>query len=193
MRYRGHVGPRGGFRLERYSDETERTAIEAALDDAGIEHYLPTEKREIRQRAHTNKFKDVRHPLIPGYCFVRNPPDFMCFDSIPGVIGVLGIRGEPSIIHPQAIAMLKNAEAENAELLEKQKQKRHEAQKKLTRARASQLYPVGSRIKVQSDLLGIVDARITSVTGRKTVKAVAEFLNGLVDIEVRIDQISDVA
>lgn len=193
MRFRAHVGPRGGHRLDRYPDGTDRTAIEAALDEAGIEHYLPTEQREVLNRKKANTFDLRRFPLIPGYCFVLNPPNFMCLDAIPGVIGVLGIQGRPMPIHPRAIAMLQNAEAENAALIEQQRQKRREAEKKLTRARAAKLYPIGSKIKVTSKVLGVVDARITSVTGRKTVKAVAEFLNGLVDIEVNISDISDVA
>lgn len=193
MRYKAHIGPRGGHRLERTPDGTDRTAIEAALEAAGIEHYLPTERREIRNRKKANTFTLRRFPLVPGYCFVLNPPGFWCFDSIPGVIGVLGVRGEPLPIHPKAIADLQEAEAENAALIAAQRQKRLDAQNRMTRARAAKLYPVGSKVRVKSKLLGLIDARITSVTGREKVKAVAEFLNGLVDIEFSIDDIEDVA
>lgn len=90
-----------------------KSAVERALEDAGVEYYMPAERRLIRDRRRPYLWKSRRFALIVGYVFVRDP-DFTKLYSVPGVAGVVGSNGEPMAI--DFIDMLRVFDAEQREL-----------------------------------------------------------------------------
>ncbi|MCC0052154.1 MAG: hypothetical protein H6881_09780 [Rhodobiaceae bacterium] len=65
------------------------SAIERALDEAGFAYYMPTEKRLVRDRRHTDLYKIRRFALMVGYVFVRDPHDWGRLAATHGVSGVV--------------------------------------------------------------------------------------------------------
>jgi transcription antitermination factor NusG len=79
--------------------------VAAGLDEAGIENFLPLQ-RKLRRWSDRKKWVDM--PLIPGYCFVsveeRDLINVLKFDN---VVTVIRFNGKPSAIPDMQIEFLR--------------------------------------------------------------------------------------
>ncbi|MGN8023008.1 transcription termination/antitermination protein NusG [Phyllobacterium sp. 22229] len=87
-----------------------KSAIERALEDAGIEHWMPSEKRLQRDRRKTHVWRVRRFALMVGYVFVRNP-SWSRLRDMPLVHGIVGVNGTPLPIDIMDILMVRRMEA----------------------------------------------------------------------------------
>lgn len=101
---------RKGYRIVPSLDPRQ-SAIEKALSDAGIVHYMPAEKRLVRDRRHTDLWKERRFALLVGYVFIKGPVDWLRLHDVPGVLGIVGIGGKPIPIDLLDILTLRSMEA----------------------------------------------------------------------------------
>lgn len=112
--------PRGkGYRIVPNINH-DLSAIERALEANGFEFYMPTEKRLVRDRRHTDLYKIRRFALMVGYVFVRCTLEGDEFDAFwyrlsktPGVKGIVrSSSGAPMPIDILDIMDIRAAEAE---------------------------------------------------------------------------------
>jgi len=105
--------PRGkGYRIVP-SLNPNLSAIERALSLARFQYWMPSEKRLVRDRKHTDLWKVRRFALMVGYVFVHNPDDFGVLEQVPGVAGVVrNANGEPLTIDFLDIIKVRAAEAD---------------------------------------------------------------------------------
>lgn len=96
------------------------SAIERALSDAGFIHYMPAEKRLIRDRRRTDLWKARRFALLTGYVFIKGPCNFLRLQEVPGVAGIVGVAGQPLPISLADILVLRSAEAQSEADFDKQ-------------------------------------------------------------------------
>jgi transcription antitermination factor NusG len=101
---------RKGYRIVPSLDANV-SAIERVLTQAGIQHYMPAEKRLIRDRRHTDLWKPRRFALLVGYVFIKGPVDWWQLSELPGVHSVVGINGKPLEIDLLDIMHLRSQEA----------------------------------------------------------------------------------
>lgn len=87
------------------------SAVEKALTDAGFVHYMPAEKRLVRDRRHTDLWKGRRFALIVGYVFVQGPCDWPALEETPGVLNIVKVNGKPMQIDILDILALRTMEA----------------------------------------------------------------------------------
>lgn len=81
--------PRGkGYRILPNLNH-DISLVERALSDNGFEYYMPSEKRLIRDRRHTDLWKVRRFALMVGYVFVRDPHDWDLLAATQGVRGIV--------------------------------------------------------------------------------------------------------
>lgn len=91
----------------------EVSAVERALAEAGFDHYMPAEKRLVRDRKHTDLWKPRRFALLVGYVFVLNPGDFRRLEEVEGVAHVVkDASGQPLRIDLLDILRLRQAAAQ---------------------------------------------------------------------------------
>lgn len=104
--------PRGkGYRIIP-SLNPNQSAIERALTLAGFTHYMPAEKRLIRDRRHTDLWKVRRFALLVGYVFILNPRNFEDLEVVPGVAGIVSTaNGAPYRVQLSDILALRSAES----------------------------------------------------------------------------------
>lgn len=95
------------------------SAVELALSKSGFEYYMPAEKRLVRDRRHTDLWKQRRFALMVGYIFIRMPCNLDALLGRPGYAGVPGIKGvvtvdggTPMPISTAEILMIRAIEAE---------------------------------------------------------------------------------
>lgn len=101
-----------GYRVEAVTNPM-LSIVERALEEAGFEHYMPTEKRLVRDRRHTDLFKVRRFALMVGYVFVRGPTDFRRLEETIGVAGIVRTaEGQPYPIDILEIMDIRAMEAE---------------------------------------------------------------------------------
>ena len=169
-------------------DELE---IEAEMARAGIACYIPFETRLVRVRRQTGVMVPRRFPMLPGYAFVADVSDWPALDACKSVLAILADGdGCPVRIPLSDIEALRKAEADAMEATERQARALAESRKKLTRARASKLWPAGAEVMVDDPVMGKVMGTVDRATGRKTVRVMAQFLGGLVPVEIGIDRLS---
>lgn len=87
------------------------SAIERSLSDAGFVHYMPVEKRLVRDRLRTDLWKVRRFALLTGYIFVQNPDNWLKLSETPGVQGVIAYQGVPQPVALLDILMMRSEEA----------------------------------------------------------------------------------
>jgi transcription antitermination factor NusG len=126
------------------------SAIERALTDAGIHHFMPAERRLIRDRLRPYLWKSRRFALIVGYMFVREP-DWYKLSKTPGVAGVVGIEGKPTPV--DFLDMLKLFDAEQRCAIEFQEQSRSARQ---TIRKAAKTDPSLQKIVDKLDIAGTI-------------------------------------
>jgi hypothetical protein len=184
---------------QRPSKQNERlTNIEFALSQEGIDHYMPLERREIIHHR-TKKPIDKRYPLIPGYAFVSGVNDWLQLHKCDFVAGVLGVRGTPLSILPSHIEAIMQAEECIMVEYERQKALRRQREKDrdehIPQRRLRVMYPAGSVIAIDGthSMLGGMRGRVVDATGRQTIKAVIETLNGMVNAELPVSFVERVA
>jgi hypothetical protein len=177
------------------------TNIEFSLRQEGFEYYMPIERREIIHHR-TKRPIDKQYPLIPGYAFVCDVGDWLRLNQCDFVAGVLGVRGTPMPIMPTVIDAVRDAEAVILSEYERQKAMRRQREKEqadrlqhIPQRRARQMYPAGTPIVIDRThvLLGGMKGRVVDATGRQTVKAVVETLNGMVNAELSLAFVDKVA
>lgn len=89
------------------------SAIELALQKNGFEVYMPSEKRLIRDRRHTDLWKPRRFALLVGYVFVHEPHNWRLLEETNGVGGIVkDLSGTPLAMEWVDILMLRGMEAE---------------------------------------------------------------------------------
>lgn len=89
------------------------SAIERALSRAGFVHYMPAEKRLVRDRKHTDLWKPRRFALLVGYVFVLEPEDFLKLQEVEGVQHIVkDAAGMPLRIDLLDILQLRQAESQ---------------------------------------------------------------------------------
>ncbi len=99
-----------GYRLVP-SLNPRQSAIERALSQGGFTHYMPAEKRLIRDRRKPDLWKARRFPLLLGYVFIKGPCNFLQLQELPGVAGIVGTCGRPMPVSIVDIMMLRTKEA----------------------------------------------------------------------------------
>lgn len=138
------------------------SAVERALTDAGFVHYMPVEKRLIRDRRKPDLWKARRFALILGYVFVKGPCNFLRLQEVSGVAGIVGTCGDPKPVALSDILMLRSMEAMAESVFDRQVINNQ----KLIRKRA--------RNQGDKKLMALVDS--LKITGTTTVPIGAELL-----------------
>lgn len=152
--------PRGkGYRIVP-SLNPNLSAIERALGDAGIAHYMPVERRLMRDRLRPFLWKSRRFALIVGYMFVRDP-DWGKLHDVPGVQGVVGIEGVPMPV--DFLDMLKLFDAERAADIEFQNKSRLARQ---AIRKAAKTDPSLQKIVDKLDIAGTITVPIDEVRAK---------------------------
>ncbi|WIW52389.1 hypothetical protein LRP31_25555 [Mesorhizobium mediterraneum] len=96
------------------------SAVERALTDAGFVHYMPVEKRLIRDRRKPDLWKARRFALILGYVFIKGPCNFLGLQQVPGVAGIVGTCGDPKPVDLVDILLLRSMEAKSESVFDSQ-------------------------------------------------------------------------
>jgi transcription antitermination factor NusG len=184
-----------------YRHDERLTNIEWSLKREGIDYYMPMElAMKIHHR--TKKSIDKRFPLIPGYAFIRAVQDEQNWKKVAEcdfVASVIGIGGTPLPLPTAQIELIQMAEKSLRDVYEYQKAARayEEARRlqKVTQRVAAQQYPAGGIVTIsdQHRLFAGRRATIVAATGRNTIKAVLETLNGLANAEIPIELVERVA
>lgn len=190
--------PRGkGYRIVP-SLNPSVSAVERALTDEGFAHYMPVERKVIRDRRKTNHWTTRRFPLLRGYVFVSNVVDFRKLEETPGVAGIIGINGKPLHIPAGDIAILRNAELRDAERVERELAELRERAQRLTHSKARSKFPTGSRVQVTKGLIGgdpgrLILATVVTADRDGRLKAIVDGLDALGTISLPISDVALIA
>jgi transcription antitermination factor NusG len=184
-----------------YRHDERMTNIEWSLQREGMECYMPMElTMKIHHR--TKKPIDKRFPLIPGYAFMQAIPDEQNWKKVSAcdfVASVIGVGLTPIPLPTAQVELIQMAETSLRELYEYQKAVRayeeEQRLRKVTRRVASEQYPAGGVVTIsrQHRLFAGRRATIVAATGRNTIKAVIETLNGLANAEIPLAMVERVA
>lgn len=187
---------------QRQSKRNPRlTNIEESVRREGFEIYMPLERRMILHHR-TKKPIDKWFPLIPGYAFVVGPCNWLKLEGCDFVAGILGTKGRPIPLRPALVDIIKLREADFDQDYEAAKARRllreQEAEERnnhIPQRRLRVMYPAGSPISVSSTygMLGGRRGHVIDATGRNTIKAIIETLNGMVNAEIPIGLVEKVA
>lgn len=140
--------PRGkGYRIVPSLDP-DISAVERSLSNAGFAHYMPIEKRLVRDRKKSNLWKPRRFALLLGYVFVRDVSRWADLEATPGVASVVRSQGRPMPIEGKDILMLQAMEAVAQTKYEQAVEQRRIAEGRVTRKRAASLFPAGSHVHI---------------------------------------------
>jgi transcription antitermination factor NusG len=181
--------PRGkkGYRIVP-SLNPNKSAVERALEDARIVHYMPCETKVIRDRHKTARWTTRRYPIVPGYVFVAGVEDWPALEAVPGVVGCVSCMGWPVPFYASEILTLRTIEAHSIWVadteMEKHRRLAHAkslrvAQKALASARKTFL--PGKRVKV---LYGPHTGRLATLAGWDDGHKVRAIIEGLESHEV---------
>lgn len=180
---------------QRVYDHEHETAVERNLRQRGFNVYLPSTWREVKHKR-TGQYITKRFPLMVGYAFVYKPRNFLALSQTSGVSAILGVAGMPMNIPQHVIDRIKSAEEAERDAMERRKEFRIAREKKegrqLTRKEAKEMFPNSKRIVVTGNgYLSGMSGFVVTATGRSTVKAVIETLNGLVPVEIPIAELAE--
>lgn len=178
---------RKGYRIVP-SLNPNKSAIERALEDAKIIHYMPCETKVIRDRKKTGNLTTRRFPIIPGYVFVAWVDDWLKLGEVPGVAGYVACQGVPVPFSGLNILTLRTIEANSIMAADAEMEKHQRlthakglrvAQKALAAARKTFL--PGKRVKV---LYGPHTGRMATLAGWDDAHKVRAIIDGLKEHEV---------
>ena len=149
------------------------------LREAGIEFYQPTMRKEIRHHQ-TKKWITREFPLFTGYIFANLwLTDFGKLRDIACVLGVLGDGdGSPIPIADDVVRMVKDAQ-DRGDFDE-------------LRPTQRRLRP-GTQVQVMDGPLAGQYTTITSVVGKRAIRAVVGFLGSHREVEIPLENIRKVA
>lgn len=176
------------------------TNVEVALRQAGVEFYFPTElKAKVHKR--TKELLDKRWPLIPGYCFIpeRRDINWKALTKIDYVSCAVHSKGTPLRIRGSDIERIKDIEESiRAKYIydkSAQLQRQQAAAHRMTSREAKRMFPEGAKFRVMDShaMFGGKEARVLAATGRGTIRAMVEMLNGSIMAELNIDLLEDAA
>lgn len=154
--------PRGkGYRIVPSLDPNI-SAVERALSNGGFSHYMPVERRLVRDRKKTDLWKPRRFALLLGYVFVEDVTDWVRLEETPGVASTVRSMGKPMPIPVGEIAMLRDMEAEAEAKLQRLIEQREAQARRLPRRKTGSIFPSGSMVWVES---GPAEGRSGVVTG----------------------------
>jgi transcription antitermination factor NusG len=126
------------------------SAVERSLSNAGFAHYMPIEKRLVRDRKKTNLWKPRRFALLLGYVFVKDVDDFRKLEETAGIASVVRSQGKPMPIMGKDILMLQSMEAVAEEKYQQLVEQRAAAERRVTRRKAAGAFPAGSSVSITS-------------------------------------------
>lgn len=178
-----------GYRIVPSLDP-DISAVERSLANNGFTHYMPVERRVVRDRRKINAWTTRRFPLLPGYAFVHGVTDFRLLEDTPGVSEVIRNNGEPFAVKIADIETLLAIEAENAAEIERRltRQKAMDAAQAahVTRSTAKVLFPSGSRVEITAGHgIGLYGFVIGSDRGAR-LKVIADTLEALGSISIPV-------
>lgn len=166
------------------------SAIERALSNAGVIHYMPAERKLIRDRRKTNNWITRRFALLPGYVFVHDVKNWAELEEeVPGVASIVKVDGAPIAIDIVDILELRSMEADSEAEVDREIEQRAALAARVSRTKAKRLFPVGSRIEI---LNGHAEGRHATVQGMDRggrVKAIIDRLDALGTISVPITDV----
>lgn len=185
-----------GYRIVPSLDP-DVSAVERSLSQNGFAHYMPTERRLVRDRRRTNLWTTRRFPMLQGYAFVRDVHDFRLLEATAGVVDVIRNNGEPFVMPIMDIRTLEDIEEANAAEVTRQLDRLTAIDlakaSRVTRSSARLLFPTHSHIEITGGpLLG----KMAFVTGQGRdgrLKAIADGLDALGSISLPIEMVRLVA
>ncbi|MGN7738268.1 transcription termination/antitermination protein NusG [Ensifer sp. 22564] len=178
-------------RIGETEDRKGEFIIERNLRDADIEIYMPSFRKDIKHHR-TKELIERRFAMIVGYSFVYLPTgDFYRLSRVDGVTAILGVAGYPLRISDFEVASIRQAEEMAGSALQRER----DARKKRSRKQLQQEFPKDSAVRIAPEhrLVGGMLATVLDVTGRNTIKAVVEYLGGLVHVDLPLELIDKVA
>lgn len=164
-----------GYRIVPSLDPN-RSAVEKALTEAGFIHFMPAERRLIRDRKKLGVWTTRRFPMLQGYAFVADVTDFERLEHTAGVLEVVRMNGSPYRVADQDIQTLRQVEAECDAAVDGRLKAIEEKARKPTRGRVGRMFPVGATVMVHK-ILG--DTRMATVAGAARDGRVKVILEGL--------------
>lgn len=178
-----------------YRHDERLSNIEWAMKREGMECYMPMElAMKIHHR--TKKSIDKRFPLVPGYAFMQAVSDDQNWKKVREcdfVASIIGVGGTPLPLPSAQIELIQMAEKSLREVYEYQKAARayEEARRlqKVTQRVAAEQFPAGGVVTITREhrLFAGRRATVIAATGRNTIRAVIETLNGLANAEIPIE------
>jgi transcription antitermination factor NusG len=156
-----------GYRLVPSLDPNI-SAIEISLKRNGFTYYMPADIRVIRDRKKTNVWTKRRFALLLGYVFVEDslkPIDWKKLEEkTPGIEKVVRSAGVPIPILKSEMQLLREMEAQSAEIAEEKLRffQERAALKSQTRRMTSSKFPVGSKVVITK---GIAQMKTGEVIG----------------------------
>ncbi|KQU96795.1 hypothetical protein ASD00_18270 [Ensifer sp. Root31] len=178
-------------RVGESEDRKGEFIIERNVRDADLEIFMPSFRKDIKHHR-TKELIERRFAMITGYSFVYLPTrDFYRLSRVDGVTAILGVAGYPLRISDFEVEGLRDAEAMAGSALQRER----DARKKRSRKQLQEEFPRSTVVRVAPEhrLVGGMLASVLDVTGRNTVKAVVEYLGGLVHVDLPLELIDKVA
>jgi transcription antitermination factor NusG len=163
--------------------------IEASLSKAGVDFYIPVERREIEH--HRTKAKLAkRFPLITRVAFVANVTDWQMVEELDGVQGVIrSVQLTPIRIPERSIEALRGMEEEIrlARIAEAEAAN-------MTREKLAERFPAGTRVRIKAGPLAGMTANAIAVTKKNEIRIMVEGLLGRnIDTAAPFDLLEKVA
>lgn len=181
--------PRGkGYRIVP-SLNPNVSAIERALRNNGFIHYMPVEKRLVRDRRKTDLWKGRRFPLLLGYVFVQDVEDWPLLSATPGVAGIVGSCGVPLPIAIMDILMLRTMEADAEAEFDREVEQREAMARRVSRNKAKALFPVGSRVEIKKGLAEGKYAQVVGTDRGGRLKALVDGMDMVGTISIPLDAV----
>lgn len=169
------------------------SAIERALSNNGFIHYMPVEKRHVRDRKKTGLWKGRRFPLLLGYVFVQDVQDWPLLAATPGVAGIVGTCGVPLPINIIDILMLRTMEAEAEAQFDREVEQREAMARRVSRNKAKGMFPNGSRVAIKTGHAEGREATVIGTDREGRLKALVDGMGMVGTISIPLDAVLLVA
>lgn len=168
----------------------DMSAVERALTDGGFAHYMPVERRIIRDRKKAHHYTTRRFALLPGYVFVRDVTNWpKLLEKTGGVDDVVGSNGTPHVIRELEIDILRHAEAIAERACRERLEQIRRTGERLTRRTVAAMFPKGSKVLVTEGLARHQLATVMGTDRSGHIKAMIDTLNAIGTISLPPDHI----